>query len=339
LAQYGPVPGKILLRYNENPYGPSARGLEAGRKAAEVGAYYPGSIEYDLQSIIAQRHNLTTANMILSSGSNEALQAAMMAYGKKGKVVMPALTYMEHVGYATRKGVEVEYIPLTKDLSIDLDAMAAAVDDKTSLVYVCNPNNPTGRTLDGDELRAFCRKVGKQAVVMVDEAYNEVTDDPEYSSVVDLVRDGENVVVIRTFSKLFGMAGFRVGYGMARPDIASSIKGHVMAWPNGVGLAVAFASYTDDEFIAMSRQKIIEGRNMLTATFQRNGIEPLPSQTNFLYANIGRDAKRFAAAMASRNIIIRDNVGGPETYIRVSTGKLEDLEVFDDVFTEVYSAA
>lgn len=338
LAQYGPVPGKILLRYNENPYGPSARGLEAGRAAAAAGAYYPGSIESDLQVLIARRNGLSMSNVVLSSGSNEALQAAMMAYGRRGKIIMPAVTYMEHVGYATRKGVQVDYVPLTDDLSIDLEAMAAAVDDTTSLVYICNPNNPTGKVLDGDELRAFCREVGKRAVVMVDEAYNEITDDPDYTSVVDLVREDENVIVMRTFSKLFGMAGFRVGYGMARPDIARRIGGHIMAWPNGVGLAVAHASYTDDEFIEMSKRKIIEGRKMIAATLRRNGIEPLPSQTNFLYADIGRSAEQFVIEMAARNVVIRANVGGPETYIRVSTGKLEDLKIFDKVFTDVYTA-
>ena len=337
-AQYGPIPGKILLRWNENPYGPSERGLEAGRNAAKAGAYYPGSVETDLPALIAERHGLSMSNMIISSGSNEALQAAMIAYGRNGKVIMPALTYTAHVGYATRKGVEVKTVPLTADLSIDLDAMAAAVDDSTSLVYICNPNNPTGRTLDGDRLRAFCRAVGKRAVVMVDEAYNEITDDPDYTSVVDLVNEGENVLIMRTFSKLFGMAGLRVGYGMAKPEIARLVGDHIMAWPNGVGLAVAFASYTDDEFIAMSRAKIIEGRNMLVSTFERNGVATLPSQTNFVYADIGRDAKQFAAAMRTRNIYIRDSVGGPNNYIRVSTGRLEDLEVFDKVFTEVYNS-
>jgi histidinol-phosphate aminotransferase len=337
-AQYGPIPGKILLRFNENPYGPSAKGLKAGAEAAAVGAYYPGSIEFDLQAAIAEHHGLSMDNMILSSGSNEELQAAMVAFGKQGKVVMPSLTYTDHVNYAKRMGVEISLVPLADDMSIDLNAMAAAVDDSVSMIYVCNPNNPTGKTLDGDELRAFCRAVGNKAVVLVDEAYNEITDDPEYTSIVDLVRDGENVLVVRTFSKLFGMAGYRVGYGMAHPDIAKLVNGHVMAWPNGVGLATALASYQDEDFIAFSLGKIVEGREMVNATFRRNGIEPLPSQTNFVYADIGRDATKFAAKMAERNILIRDSMGGPPNFTRVSMSKLEDLEVFDSVFTEVYNA-
>ena len=338
LAQYGPIPGKILLRYNENPYGPSAKGLKAGAEAAKVGAYYPESITTDLPRMIARRHGLEMDNMVLSSGSNEALHAAMVAYGKRGKVVMPALTYNDHVPYSKRMGVKITRVPMAKDLSIDLDAMAAAVDDSVSLVYVCSPNNPTGLALDGDALRAFCRDVGKKAVVLVDEAYNEITDDPGYTSVVDLVRDGENVLVMRTFSKIFGMAGYRVGYGMGHPDIAELVNGYVMAWPNGVGLATAFASYQDEEFIAFSRGKIVEGREMVNHTFRKNGVEPLPSQTNFVYADIGRNADDFAKKMAEQNVMIRGSMGGPENFTRVSMGRLEDLEVFDRVFTEIYNA-
>jgi histidinol-phosphate/aromatic aminotransferase/cobyric acid decarboxylase-like protein len=154
--------------------------------------------------------------MVLSSGSNEALQAAFVAWGRKGRIVLPSLTYTAHVHYARRMGVDVIPVPLKDDLTIDLDAMAAAVTDDVSMVYICNPNNPTGHTLDGDALRDFCRSVGRRAVVMVDEAYNELTDRPDYTSMIDLVREGENVVVMRTFSKLFGMAGMRVGYGIGR---------------------------------------------------------------------------------------------------------------------------
>jgi histidinol-phosphate aminotransferase len=335
-AQIGPPPGVITLRSNENPYGPSPRALKAAAEALHKGAYYPGRIRSDLLALIAEKNGLSMDNMILSSGSNEALQAAMVAYGKKGKVVLPELTYSDHLGYSKRMGVELVRAPLNDDMSINLEAMAAAVDDSVSLVYVCNPNNPTGMALDGDSLRAFCRTVGKRAVVLVDEAYNELTHDPEYTSMVDLVRDGENVLVMRTFSKIFGMAGLRVGYGMAHPDIARLVGGHVMAWANGVGMTAAYHSYQDEAFIKFSREKIIEGRAMVNATFRRNGIEPLPSETNFVYADIGRDADEFQKLMGARNIQIRGTFQTYNTYSRVSMGKLEDLEVFDRVFTEVY---
>ncbi len=337
-AQHGPPPGKIALRFNENPYGPSASALKAAADATAMGAYYPTSISNDLLGAIAEKNGLALDNMVLSSGSNEALQAAFVAWGKQGKIVLPELTYSDHLDYARRMGVELVSVPLGKDMSIDLDRIAAAVDDSVSLVYICNPNNPTGMTLDGDKLRDFCRTVGRKAVVLIDEAYNELTDRPDYTSMVDLVREDENVVVMRTFSKIFGMAGMRVGYGMARPDLANTIAGYVMAWPNGAGMAAAYASYSDDEFIGFSRAKILKGREMVNETFRKNGIEPLPSQGNFVYADIGRNATEFQKLMNARNILIRGSFERYPNYSRVSMGKLEDLEVFDRVFTEVYNA-
>ena len=338
IAQIGPEPGVVRLVANENPYGPSPRALKMAAEALHNGAYYPGSIRNDLLNAIAGKHGLAMDNMYLSSGSNEGLQAAMVAFGKRGKVVLPGLTYSDHLGYSERMGVDLVRVPLNEDMSIDLDGMAAAVDDSVSLVYVCNPNNPTGMTLDGDRLRDFCRRVGRRATVLVDEAYNELTDDPDYTSMVDLVREGENVIVSRTFSKIFGMAGLRVGYGMASPENAKLIGGHVMAWANGVGMTAAYHSYLDEEFIAFSRAKILEGRQMVNETFRKNGIEPLPSQTNFVYADIGRDADEFQARMLDRNVQIRGTYQTYSTYSRVSMGKLEDLKIFDRVFTEVYNS-
>ena len=336
LAQLGPPPGMIALRFNENPYGPSPGALKAAARAAALGAYYADDMYAPLLQTIADRNNVAPENMVLSSGSNEGLQAAFVAWGGKGRIVLPSLTYTAHVHYARRMGVDVVPVPLKDDLAIDLDAMAAAVNDDVSLVYICNPNNPTGHTLDGDALRDFCRSVGRRAVVMIDEAYNELTDRPDYTSMIDLVRDGENVVVMRTFSKLFGMAGMRVGYGIGRPDIAKTIADHVMAWPNGVGLAAAKACYGDDEFIKFSRSKIFEGRDMVVDTFRRNGIEPLPSQANFVFANIGRNGSEFQRQMAERKILIRGRYGQYPDYIRVSMGKIEDVKTFQAVFTDVF---
>ena len=337
-AQFGPAPGIITLRANENPYGPSPKALKAAAAALDKGAYYPGAIRGMLLDVLAEKNDLDRDKLILSSGSNEALQAAMVAYGKKGRVILPELTYSDHLRYSARMGVEMQRVPLRADMSIDLAAMEAAVDSGVSMVYVCNPNNPTGMALDGDELRAFCKRVSKRAVVLVDEAYNELTDDPIYTSMLDLVRDGENVLVMRTFSKIFGMAGLRVGYGMAHPDIAELVSGHIMAWSNGVGMAAAHASYLDEDFIQFSRSKITEGREMVNETFRKNGIKPLPSETNFVYADIGRDATEFQKLMEARNIQIRGTYQTFTNYSRVSMGRLEELEVFDRVFTEVYNA-
>ena len=330
-------PSQIRLMFNENPYGPSPKALAEVAKILPKTAYYPGAIEDDLMGLFMARHQLDREQVFLASGSNEGLQAAMMAFGKHGKVISPALTYSDHLQYAEKLGVAVHRVPLRDDMAIDLEAMARAVDDSVSLVYLCNPNNPTGMAIDGDELRSFCREVSPKVPILIDEAYNELTDKPDYTSMVDLVREGANMLITRTFSKIFGMAGLRVGYGMGHPDIVSVVKDNVMAWPNGVGLYAAYHSYLDEDFIAFSRDKILQGRQMVNATFRRHGIESLPSQTNFVYADIQRDADVFKAKMAARNIKIRGIYEGYDTYSRVSMGRIEELEIFDRVFSEVYT--
>lgn len=331
-----PAAGVIRLRSNENPYGPSRRALTAAVQASERGAYYPGPIKEDLLAAIASRLGVTPGHLALASGSNEALCAAAIAWGRDGGIVAPALTYDEHLEYAEKLGVGLETVPLRADMTTDLDGMLDAARRGAGLVYVCNPNNPTGLTIDGDELREFCRLAGKTSVVVVDEAYNELTDDPAYTSMLDLVRAEENVVVMRTFSKLFGLAGMRIGYGIAPPALAEVLRMHVMSWPNVVGIAAALESYRDEEFIRYSRSRILEGRRIVTDTFMNHGITPLPSQTNFVYADIGRDADRFAAQMAERNVLIRGAYRPYDTWTRVSMGRLEELEEFSRIFGEVW---
>lgn len=332
-----PAPGMIRLNSNENPYGPSPKALKVAAEAAARGAYYPGPIEQDLLAMIAERHHLVLANMALSSGSNEALCAAMAAFGKKGRILVPGLTYGPHLRYGRTIGVEIVRVALRDDMSIDLAAMAAAVDDSIAMVYICNPNNPTGMTLDGEELRAFCKSVGAKTTVLVDEAYNELTDDPDYTSMVDLVRQNENVIVMRTFSKIYGLAGLRIGYVMAPAELTKFVADHIMSWPNIVGIAAALVSYQDQSFITFSKSKIVEGRQLVMDVFDAHDVTYLASQTNFVYADIKQNATEFAKKMLQRNVRIRGIYEPYATYSRVSMGRIEDLEVFARVFHEVYT--
>ena len=174
-------PGQIRLMFNENPYGPSPKALAEVAKILPMTAYYPGAIEDDLVGVFMARHRLDREQVFLASGSNEGLQAAMMAFGKRGRVISPALTYSDHLHYAERLGVEVIRVPLRDDMAIDLEAMARAVDDSVDLVYLCNPNNPTGMAIDGDELRSFCKGVSPKVPILIDEAYNELTNRPYYT--------------------------------------------------------------------------------------------------------------------------------------------------------------
>jgi histidinol-phosphate aminotransferase len=287
--------------------------------------------------MIAERHGLTADHVVLTSGSMECLFAAAAAFTKYGRIVAPGLTFGPHLTVAERMGGEVLRVPLTGEMDQDLERMAAVTDSMTSLVYVCNPNNPTGLTVEGGRMRAFCEAVSARATVMVDEAYNELTDNPDATSMVDLVRRGENVIITRTFSKLYGLAGLRVGYALAPPHLAEMLKRHAMTSPSVVGAAAALASYNDEAFLAYSKSKIVEGRQMVEALFDRLEIPHVPSQTNFVYADIGRDADAFQAKMRAENVLIRGVYEPYKTWSRVSMGKLEDLERFVQTFERVYT--
>ena len=338
LSMVGPDPSIVRLSANENPYGPSSNALKAAAQASNKGAYYPGKIASELMQMIAEKNKLELNQVAISSGSNEGLSAAVVGWGKEGQIISPSFTYDLHLGYAQRIGTKVLRVPLDNDMSIDLNAMQAAVDKSVSMVYLCNPNNPTGKTIDGNTLRKFCRAVGKNVTVLVDEAYNELTDNPEYTSMVDLVREGENVIVMRTFSKLYGMAGMRVGYAMGREDLIKKVRSHIMAWPNIVGLAAAHACYNEDDFIKYSLNKINQGRNLVNDVFIQEGIKPLPSETNFVLADIGRDAKDFEIKMRQENILVHRAYSLYPNHLRVSMGKIEDLQTFAEVFKRVYNS-
>lgn len=323
---FGPAEGIARLNRNENPYGPAPSAVMAIAEAAKMGCYYAEGPNQALTEMIAKRFGLGTDQVILGSGSTELLTSAAQAWGATGSIICPELFWDATVGYAADKGAKVRRVALTDDMHIDLEATAAAIGPDVSLVHICNPNNPTGLTLDGDALRGFIRKVGPKTTVLVDEAYIELTDDPEYSSMLDMVREGHNLIVTRTFSKIYGMAGLRVGYAMGRPDLIERIRRYAIPFSlNEAGAAGALASFNDEGFTAFSRGKILEARGILLDAVKSAGLTALKSQTNFLYVKVP-DANRLQKAMADQKIEIRPAYGKWINWSRVSTGKIEDVE-------------
>ncbi len=320
---FGPKPGIALLSRNENPYGPSPRVMPAVAEATGQGAYYADTAY--LQAMIAEKHGIAPSQVALSTGSGEALAAVAMAWGAEGTLVVPSLFWETTVLYAEQKGATVRRVPLTEAWDIDLEGMEAAVDDSVSLVHICNPNNPTGKLLDPVALKGFCERVSKKCTVIVDEAYNELTDDPDGNTVMDLVRAGENVIVARTFSKIYGMAGMRIGYMMANEENASKISSYVMSWMGAPQVAAAVAAYNDEGFLAMSKSKVAEARAMVSEAVKAAGLTHLPSETNFIYVKVP-DAEALRAAMAEQQVMIRGPYGELTEWSRVSMGKIADVE-------------
>lgn len=331
---FGPASGIAKLNANENPYGPSPKALEAMVKASTHGAYYVRRSAQRLREMIAERHGLSPDYVVLSSGSSGVLTYLALAASQQGKILAPDLFWDTTSLMGVRNSSNgIVRLPKSTSLSIDLEAMEGALDADVSMVHVTNPNNPTGMVLDSAELRAFCSRASEKCTVLVDEAYNELTADPAASTMIPLVKAGKNVAVARTFSKIYGLAGMRVGYMIAKPELLERVKQYGLGdyGLNQAGVAAAVASYNDNEFLEYSKAKIIEAREMVSEALQQNGLTALPSETNFMFVNLGaKNAESFRQAMADRNVLIRGIYRDYSQWSRVSMGKLEDVQKYVD---------
>lgn len=332
---FGPKLGQALLSRNENPYGPAPSALKAIAETAQMGCYYTDRGLERLTAMIAERHAVSPKQVVIGDGSTEILCAIALAWGRKGAILCPDLFWDTTVLYGERQGVQSIRVPLAADMNVDLPAMTARLSEGVSLVQICNPNNPTGMLIPSADLRSFAATVTPRATLLVDEAYNELTDRPDDSSMIDLVRAGADVIVCRTFSKIYGMAGLRVGYAITSEENVATIRSHLMSFGgNLAGVAAAIASYNDTGFLDQSRAAVLEGRAMIMDAVAKAGLTALPSQTNFVFVAVP-DANALRDAMADKGIAIRGAYGSWAGYSRVSTGKMEDVARYATALPEL----
>ncbi|MEL6183433.1 MAG: histidinol-phosphate transaminase [Myxococcota bacterium] len=333
---FGPPEGIAQLSRNENPYGPSPRVAAAVDEATRRGAYY-ASPAY-LVSMIAERHGLSPEQVTVSHGSGEALCAVALAWGNRGAILGPELFWDTTALYAVRQGAELRRVPMTDDLDVDLAALEKAVADDVSLVHLCNPNNPTGRLIESGALHEFVRKVSPKVTVLVDEAYNELAPDPAKNTVMDLLKEGANVIVARTFSKIYGMAGMRIGYLMSTPENIETIRQHQMSWMSAPSIAAAVASYNDMEFLAQSKAKVLEAKALVSEGLAKVGLKALPSATNFMYVDVKESAEDFRKKMENSGVMIRGIYREHTRWSRVSMGRIEDVQRYVKALPKVVGA-
>ena len=318
----------LRLSANENPYGPSASAVSAMTNAMADGWMY-ASDSGALAKLIAEREGVPLDHVLITEGSAEILRLAALIYASNGsEMVAASPTFEQCPDYAEKCGGRVIAVPLDRDMKHDLAAMDARMTGKTGLVYVCNPNNPTATLLDAKALRSFVDGAASRAMVLVDEAYIDLIDDPAGNTMIDRVKAGKNVIIARTFSKIHGMAGLRVGFAIARPDIIKRMNGLRMSVPNKMGLVAAIASYQDTDFMAHSRKMIREGMSMTFKALDGIGLEHVKSQANFLMFNTGKPMREFMTAMRSRNIAVGRPFPPYDTWCRVSMGKVEQMPRF-----------
>jgi len=329
-APEAPAPGLIDLSSNENPHGPSPAALEAMTRSQAVAGRYPDAAEQATIEAIARLHGVSPERVVLGCGSSEILRLCDAAFLGPGRTVVAARPTFEAVlHYAKVTKAEPITVPLTADFRHDLPAMARACDARTGLVYVCNPNNPTGTIVTGDELLAFLEKVPGTTTVVVDEAYHHFVEASAYRSAVGMIDRFPNVVVTRTFSKIYGMAGMRLGYAAASVANAEQLRAHA-SWSNANAavLAAAQASLADEGLVARQREGLNGTRRWLSAELARDGRRTIPSETNFLMIDAGGDVKPLIEALAARGIRVGRRFAALPTWLRVTIGTPEETRVF-----------
>ncbi len=332
--------GLIDLSSNENPYGPSAAALEAMTRSQAVAGRYPDAAEQETIEAIARLHGVGSDRVVLGCGSSEILRLCGAAFLGPGRTVVAAEPTFEAVlHYAEVTKAEPVKVPLTADFRHDLPAMARACDTRAGLVYVCNPNNPTGTIVTGDELLAFLAQVPPTTVVVVDEAYHHFVEAPAYRSAVEAIERFPNVVVTRTFSKIYGMAGMRLGYAIASAANAEALRAHA-AWSNVnvAVLAAARASLAEERLVARQRERLNGTRRWLSSELARDGRRTIPSETNFVMIDVGGDVKPLIAAFESRGIRVGRRFAAMPTWLRVTIGTPEETQAFLRALREVVPA-
>ncbi len=330
------VDGPVKLNSNENPYGPSKNVRNVISNSFEIACRYPFQYLRELVADIAEKEGVSKDCVVVTGGSTEGLKAAGLVFGLEGGEIIAAdPTFQAMLSYAENFGAYVHRVPLNSKMEHDLEAMSKRITSKTRLIFLCNPNNPTGTLLNKDSLRDFCLSNDGKAVIFSDEAYYDFITEPDYPSMVELVKQDRNVIVSKTFSKVYGLAGMRIGYLIARPDIATRLKKAVMANTNVLAIEAAREALRDDDFYKFSLQRNTEAKQLIYKTLDNLGLSYIPSHTNFVFFKTGRPIGEMITAMGNENILIGRPFPPMMDWARISTGTLDEVKAFNAALEKV----
>lgn len=321
----------IVLSRNENAYGPSQKVISSMRDSLQFVNRYPDSADKSLHERIAQSHSIKPEQLVLGCGSGEILSTSATAFLGLGKNLITALPTFEAIGRCAKTaGADVIEIPLTRNYSHDLAAMLARAGSSTGLIYICNPNNPTGSLTPRKDLEEFVRKLPATATVLIDEAYHHFVErGADYSSFIDSPMHDDRVIVARTFSKVYGLAGIRVGYAVGSPEKIRALS----AWRlpeglNAVGAHSALVAYDDVDYVRMSENRNATDRQEFFKQVAARKIEAIPSHTNFAMLQSGRPAIDVIEHFKKNNISIARLFPSMNTFVRVSFGTPSQMKEF-----------
>jgi histidinol-phosphate aminotransferase len=333
---FAPVTKQILLNSNENAYGPSPMAKKAMMDAYLNSNRYPDDYIPVLKKKIAAHWNVGAENILLGAGSSDiiGLTAAHIA-NTKGHIIVGDPAYRVWNGQAENYGLSIHRIALNDNRVHNLEKMLGSITTDTRMMYICNPNNPTGTVNNVDDLRKFAEETSKKTMVFIDEAYTEYAGLP---SLADLALNNKNIIVAKTFSKIYGLAGARVGYAIAHADTINALSKYQPWRDAGVSVVsaeAASASLDDKNFIQSCKENAAKARELCYTAFNNLKLEYLLSQTNFILFNIDPIRKDFVKEMEAQNIYVqfRPHFGGK--WCRVSMGTVEEMQQFTKVLQTI----
>jgi histidinol-phosphate aminotransferase len=330
------IHGVVRLSANENPYGPSPKAVQAMQDAFVLACRYPDEQNDLLIAKLAKMNRVAPEQILLGDGSSEILKLCAETFtgSNRGSLVSADPTFEAILQHAKVTGAEVVKISLTNSFAHDLPKMLTAA--KGGLVYICNPNNPTASITPRDELRDFITKTPEQTMILVDEAYFHYADSPEYESVIQLVRDHPNLIVARTFSKVYGMAGLRCGYAVAQKETITKLRSH-QAWDsvNVMALAAANASLDDLEQVANGQRLNREAKSYVVTQLEKIGYHSIPSQANFIMIAMRRPVIPLIEQLKQRGVAVGRLFPAMPDHMRVTIGKKTEMETFLNAFRAV----
>jgi len=353
----------IRLSSNENPYGPSPMALKAMTDAFRLCWRYPDEHADILVDTIAKQNGVSREQILLGDGSGELLKLCASAFTGpssnddravelakptrgpaltfvpgRGKLIVADPTFEAILNHARINRAEVVKVPLNSSYAHDLSRMLAAAD--RGLIYICNPNNPTASITPGNELREFISRAPKETMVLVDEAYFHYADSADYESVIPMVKEHPNLIVARTFSKIYGMAGLRCGYCIAQPETIKRMRPH-QTWDsvNIMAIVAAIASLNDPNQVPQGRKLNTQTKQFVISELHKLGLEQIPSQANFIMIDVKRPVQPVIGALNQRGVQVGRLFPALPTHLRVTIGKPAEMETFMSALREVLRAA
>lgn len=357
-----PIDAVVRLSSNENPYGPSPKALKAMTEAFQLAWRYPDEHTDILIETIARVNNVSPDQVALGNGSGEILKVCAAAFTGpadgsrlpielakptrgpalqfvpgRGTLVVADPTFEAILNHARVSRANVVKVPLTRRYSHDLAPMLAASRD--GLIYICNPNNPTASITPKSEIRDFIKRVPPQTMILVDEAYFHYADSPDFESVIPMVKDHPNLIVARTFSKIYGMAGLRCGYCIAQRETLRSMRPH-QTWDsvNIMALAAAIASLNDSDQLANGQRWNKQTRQFVSSEIGKLGYQHIPSDANFIMIDLKRPVRPMIDALRQRRIQVGRVFPALPNHLRVTIGKQSEMETFVGAFREAVTS-